>query len=280
MMIYPWLTCYSSSMDRYYVGSQEIVIGDCLEVLKDMTPESVDVTISSPPYNLGTAYHSYDDRQPRERYVAWMQEVGQAIRDVLKPNGSFFLNMGSTNRDPWIMMDVAYALRPLFVLQNHIIWVKSISIGDESFGHFKPISSRRYLNQNHEAIFHFTLHGDVPIDRLAIGVPFKDKTNIARRGHPQDRRCTGNTWFLPYETVQSRGQKFDHPAAFPIELAAHCIKLHGVVDAVVLDPFMGSGSTLVAAAQLGNRGIGIEIDPFYAERAVTRLEALELVTSS
>lgn len=265
-------------MDRFNVGSQEIIVGDCLDVLKGMATESVDVVVSSPPYNLGTAYHSYDDSKPRDQYLAWIQQVGTAIRHIMKPQASFFLNVGSTNTDPWIAMDVANALRSQFVLQNHIIWVKSISIREASFGHFKPITSRRYLNQNHEAIFHFTLHGDVPIDRLAIGVPFKDKTNITRRGHTQDRRCTGNTWFLPYETVQSKEQKFDHPASFPVELAAQCIKLHGVVDAVVLDPFMGAGSTLVAATQLGIRGIGIEIDPFYAERAVSRLQALELVT--
>jgi site-specific DNA-methyltransferase (adenine-specific) len=192
---------------------------------------------------------------------------------VLKTNGSFFLNVGSTNSDPWIAHDVAATLRPLFVLQNHIIWVKSISIGTDTIGHFKPINSRRYLNQNHESVFHFTHSGEVPIDRLAIGVEFKDKSNLERRGHAQDRRCAGNIWLVPYETVQAKWQKHNHPASYPVALVERCLKLHGKPDAVVLDPFLGSGTTLVAAERLGHRGIGIEIDQQYADTAFTRLTA-------
>src|SRR3546814_4183417 len=81
--------------------------------------------------------------------------------------GSFFLNVGGTSCDPWIAMDVASAFRDIFVLQNHIAWVKSVSIGEDTVGHFKPITSRRYLNNNHEAVFHFTRTGDVEVDRLA-----------------------------------------------------------------------------------------------------------------
>jgi site-specific DNA-methyltransferase (adenine-specific) len=167
---------------------------------------------------------------------------------------------------------VASAFRETFVLQNHIIWVKSISIGDDTVGHFKPITSRRYLNQNHEAIFHFTKTGSVEIDRLAIGVPFKDKSNIARWGHARDKRCGGNVWFIPYKTVQSKAQKHHHPAGFPVELPERCIKLHGRTNAAVLDPFLGAGSTLVAAQNLGCSGIGLELDSAYAEAAVARLK--------
>jgi len=168
-------------------------------------------------------------------------------------------------------MDVATVFRNHFTLQNHIAWVKSVSIREDSYGHFKPIRSQRFLNSNHEAIFHFTNSGSVTIDRLAVGVPFADKSNIARRGHAQDRRCPGNAWFIPYETVQSKAQKHHHPAGFPVALPERCIKLHGVAGATVLDPFLGAGSTLVAAQSLGCKGIGIEIDRGYAEAAVWRL---------
>src|SRR3954468_10590142 len=138
-------------------------------------------------------------------------------------------------------MEVAGALRDVFVLQNHILWVKSISIGDTTVGHFKPITSRRYLNHNHEAIFHFTKTGAVELDRLAIGEPFKDKSNIVRWGHKRNRRCAGDVWFIPYPTVRSKAQKFDHPAGFPVALPERCIRLHGVRSARVLDPFLGTG---------------------------------------
>jgi site-specific DNA-methyltransferase (adenine-specific) len=256
---------------HWAIGRHQVWNGDCVATLRSMPPASVDVIVTSPPYNIGVAYRTYDDRRPRPEYITWLRDVGRELSRVLKKDGSFFLNVGSTNSDPWISMDVAGAFRESFVMQNLIAWVKSVAIGDDTVGHFKPINSRRFLNHNHESIFHFTHEGDVDLDRLAIGVPFKDKTNIARWGHSRDRRCAGNTWFIPYQTVRSKSQKFNHPAGFPVDLPKRCLQLHGVDGAVVLDPFLGAGTTLVAAEQLGMRGIGIEIDPHYAEIASERL---------
>lgn len=259
---------------RLTAGRQEIRVGDVLEQLAALPPDSVDVVVTSPPYNIGIAYRSHRDRLPRESYLDWMEQVALALRRVLKPDGALFLNIGATNADGWIAHDVAARFRSHFVLQNTISWVKSLSIGEETHGHFKPITSPRFLNNNHETIFHFTADGAVPIDRLAVGVPFQDKSNIGRWGHATDRRCAGNVWFIPYETVRSRRQKFDHPAGFPLALPERCIRLHGRADAVVLDPFLGAGTTLVAAERLGHRGVGIEIDPVYAAIARERIAAL------
>jgi site-specific DNA-methyltransferase (adenine-specific) len=256
---------------EWTVGRQRILQADCLAGLAALAPDSIDVCVTSPPYNIGVAYRSYQDRMPRQAYLDWLGEVGGAIHRVLKPDGSFFLNVGSTGSDPWIGTDAARAMGEPFILQNHIVWVKSLSIGDDTVGHFKPITSARFLNHNHEAIFHFTKTGRVPIDRLAVGVPFKDKSNIARWGHARDRRCGGNVWFIPYQTVKSRAEKFDHPAGFPVELPLRCIQLHGVETPVVLDPFLGAGTTLVAAETLGAEGLGFELDWAYAERAAARL---------
>ena len=163
-----------------------------------------------------------------------------------------------------------------FHLQNHITWIKSIGIGSASTGHFKPIGGRRFMHHNHEHIFHLTLDNDVELDRFAIGIPFQDKSNIARRGHPRDLRCRGNTWFIPYPTVKTKAQKYWHPATFPVELPLWCIYLHGRKPAVVLDPFLGTGTTLVAAHFAGAEGIGIDIDATYIETACKRLsEAVE-----
>lgn len=236
-----------------------------------MRERSIDVVVTSPPYNLGIQYAGYSDDLPREEYLHWLANVGRQVRRVLREDGSFFLNVGSSSRDPWTAMDVAQALRRDFVLQNHVIWVKSISVGEDTVGHFKPINSDRYLNNNFEHVFHFTKSGSSLLNRLAIGVPFKDKSNIGRWGHARDRRCRGNAWFIPYKTVRSKSQKYHHPCTFPVELAEHCIRLHGRPDPVVLDPFLGSGSTLVAAKGLGLRAIGIELDPGYAETARARL---------
>ena len=256
------------------VGRQRILVGDCLLHMQAMPPGSVDVCVTSPPYNIGVAYGRHHDRMPQDAYLAWMAEVGAELARVLRDDGSLFLNVGGTGAQPWLAHDVARALAgTAWTLQNHIVWVKSLSIGNDTVGHFKPIQSRRFLNNNHEAVFHFTRTGTVPLDRLAVGVPFKDKSNIARRGHAQDRRCGGNVWFMPYETVNSKAKKFGHPAGFPVELPLRCIQLHGKPGAAVLDPFAGAGTTLVAAQRLGRPGTGIELDPAYADAAEARLQA-------
>ena len=255
------------------IGRQTVVLGDCLAGLRQLISGSIDVCVTSPPYNIGIAYNSHNDRMPRPAYLAWMAELGREISRVLGDDGSFFLNVGSTNVDPWLAVEVASAFKACFTLQNNIIWVKSVSIGDDTVGHFKPISSRRFLNNNFESVFHFTKTGRTAVDRLAVGVPFKDKSNIARWGHARDRRCAGNVWFIPYKTVRSKAQKFDHPSGFPIDLATRCIQMHGKTEPSILDPFLGAGTTLVAAERLGGAGIGFEIDPVYAEAAVARLEA-------
>lgn len=255
------------------IGRHRLITGDCLAVLSALAGDSIDVAVTSPPYNIDLRYRAYRDRREEADYLDWMVAVCAEIRRVLKPKGSFFLNISGSSARPWLPFELIVRLRPHFHLQNHITWVKSIAIGEDSSGHYKPINGGRYLNHAHEHIFHLTRDGGVALDRLAVGVPYKDKSNIARRGHAQDLHCRGNTWFIPYRTVNSRAQKFHHPGTFPVELPQWCIRLHGQPAPVVLDPFMGTGTTLVAAHREGGHGIGIDIDPHYVEIAEARLAA-------
>ncbi len=253
------------------VGRHVLWHGDCLAVLAACAAESFDVVVTSPPYNLNLDYGAYDDRRGEAEYLDWMVAVCAAVKRVLAPGGSFFLNISGSNSRPWLPFELIVRLRPLFVLQNHITWIKSIVTPELSVGHFKPLAGLRFLNHNHEHIFHLTHRGDVKLDRLAIGVPFKDKSNIARRGHARDARCRGNTWFIPYKTVQSKTEKFNHPGTFPLDLPRWCIRLHGQPGARVLDPFMGTGTTLLAAALEGACGTGIDVDAAYVAVAEARL---------
>ena len=252
-------------------GNQELISGDCLDAMAEIEPESIDVVVTSPPYNLNLAYNTYEDFRGETDYLDWMVEVATSVKRLMKPNASFFLNIAGSSSQPWIPFELATRLRSHFVLQNHIVWVKSIGIGLDSTGHFKPIAGKRFTHHNHEHIFHFTIDGNVELDRLAIGVPFRDKSNIARWGHKRDLRCRGNTWFIPYKTVRSKAQKHHHPGTFPVELPLWCIYLHGSRSASVLDPFVGSGTTMVAAQVAGARGIGIDLDQSYLATAVERI---------
>lgn len=249
--------------------------------MKKLPNDSVDLVVTSPPYNLGIRYSKYSDRQKREDYLKWCQEWATELKRILKPGGSFFLNVGAAPSNPMLPHELVIAFRELFVLQNTIHWIKSIAIEDragqqKSFGHFKPISSKRFLNDCHEYIFHFTRSGDVKLERLAIGVPYADKSNIARWSHTggSDKRCRGNTWFVPYETIQSREKERPHPATFPVQLAEWCIRLHGVERvATMLDPFLGIGNSGIAARKYGVREfIGFEIDELYLAEARRKLQ--------
>jgi site-specific DNA-methyltransferase (adenine-specific) len=242
---------------------------------------SVDVVVTSPPYNLGTRYHSHSDDAPRADYLAWCDTWAAAVQRALAPAGSFFLNVGGKPRDPYVPFDVLTVMRGHFVLQNVFHWVKSIAImrdevgdypgleADVVVGHYKPINSPRFVNDCHEYVFHLTHRGDVALDRLAVGVPYRDKSNVGRwKSAVRDRHCRGNTWFLPYPTILRRARDRPHPATFPPSLPERCIRLHGLRRVrLVLDPFMGLGSTAAACARLGVSCIGFEIDPRYCALA-------------
>ena len=247
---------------------------DCLNVLKQQPSRSIDVIVTSPPYNLGIRYNQYDDTMSRADYLEWTNAwVAEAAR-LLRPDGSLFLNVGAKPTDPWTALDVAQAVRPHLQLQNIIHWIKSIYIDKAQLavGHYKPINSDRFLNDCHEFIFHFSPSASTAVDRLALGVPYQDQSNVARwRAAADGVRCRGNTWFIPYETIQRRDRDRPHPATFPSQLPEQCLRLHGLkkID-TVMDPFTGIGSTAVACARLGVSFVGCEIDETYLNEAVAR----------
>lgn len=260
----------------------ELCLGDCLPGMAHLPSAAIDLVVTSPPYNLNIKYGKYSDRQDRTSYLEWCRDWATQVRRVLKPEGSFFLNIGAAPSNPMLPHEIVMSLRDLFVLQNTIHWIKSISIEDKagalrSHGHFKPISSKRFLHDCHEYIFHFSIQRRVQLDRLAIGVPYADKSNIARWSHTEgsDLRCRGNTWFIPYETIQSRAKERPHPATFPVQLAEWCIKLHGTSRlTTMLDPFLGIGNSALAAKRCGvKKFIGFEIDREYLAEAKRRLKA-------
>jgi site-specific DNA-methyltransferase (adenine-specific) len=291
-----------------------IHLEDCVKGMLALPANSVDIVTTSPPYNLGIAYGTYKDNKPRREYLDWLSQVFEAVKHCLRDNGHFWLNVGYSNIDPWVGMDVAQVAREHFVLQNNFTWVKSITINDVTTGHFKPINSDRFANPTWEHLFHFTKTGAVPCDKLAIGVPYMWDCNIDNTGRLRgrlakklgfsnikdfnsnatddqkqkfdheleiklshqkpkaDSRCRGNTWFVPYDTIANREKhRGSHPATFPVALIEQCIKFSGVKQGVLVDPFMGSGTSAVAAVNCGIEYIGFDIDADYKAFAEDRI---------
>ncbi len=246
---------------------------DCLTAMRSRIGDAtISTVVTSPPYNIGVQYNRYQDDRPHDEYLDWLDEVFQEVKRVLADDGSFFLNVGSSRTRPWNAVHIAEVAGRHFRLQNEIVWVKSIAINGTTYGHFTPLAGNKYLNHNFESVYHFTKTGKVRLDRLAVGVPYEYASNLTRNRAGGNLRCAGDVWFIPYETVQDRGNKGYHPAVFPVELAERCIRLAGVRrNAVVLDPFMGSASTLMACKELRLRGIGIDTDPAYCKQARRRL---------
>lgn len=258
---------------------------DCLDGLRAMERQgmSVDVIVTSPPYNIGKPYHTHEDNLPRDQYLEWMETVVRACKSVMAKDASFFLNVGGKPSDHWIPFELALRCKEHLQLQNVIHWVKSIALpkedmgsyphvcSDLAVGHYQPVNSPKFLSNCHEYIFHFTQTGAVPLEKRAVGVPYQDKSNIGRwKSATEDCRERGNTWFIPYETIQEARL---HPTTFPVQLPDMCLRLHGLSRIrLVLDPFMGCGSTAIACVRRKVPFIGFDIDPLYVAETSARLE--------
>jgi len=288
---------------------------DCITGMKKLPEKSVDICVTSPPYNLTINYGVYDDNKPREEYLGWLEEVFIEIKRCLKDDGHFWLNVGYSNVDPWVGMDVAQIARKHFTLQNNFVWVKSISIDDVTTGHFKPINSGRFSNPTWEHLFHFTKNGNVKCDKLSVGVPYMYDSNtdkesrlrgrlVKKMGYKnqkhfyneaseneidslnqmvvdkmkgkvvETKRCKGNSWFIPYDTIQNREKhRGSHPATYPIKLVDDCIKFSGITKkGLLIDPFMGSGTSAISAINNGLSYIGYDVDDDYISFANDRIE--------
>ena len=223
-----------------------IIQQDCVMGMSELDKGSVDCIVTSPPYKDEDGYT--DDLM-----VAWLEQAHR----VLKTNSVLFMNFGHLAGFKSRAFRVAMMAEDVgFVWNDTITWVKN---------HYRPIQGNKRVNNLTEFIFILT-KGKPSLDRLAIGVPYADKSNIGRFA-TQDLKCRGNVWPLKYKTVQSKEQK-RHNDRFPVDLPLWCLLLAGLEeDSLVVDPFNGSGTTGIACKILGHRYIGYEINPYYVQYA-------------
>jgi site-specific DNA-methyltransferase (adenine-specific) len=228
-------------------------------IKKHLYSNSVDLIVTSPPYK---------DEDGWTEDLIYQASLGW--QRVLKPGGLLFLNFGHLAEDKFRPFKTAEIIMShgVFKLNETITWVKN---------HYRPIQGSKRLNNLSEFIFLFYKDEMPDLDRLAIGVPYADKSNAKRFAGGRDLKCGGNVWYINYETITDSSQKL-HNDRFPLELPERCIKLSGLKRGLVLDPFSGSGTTCFAAKKLGFEFIGIEQNPSHVRTSIERLTLIPYVS--
>jgi len=245
------------------MGMIQLFNGDCLEVMQDMPDNFVDLCISSPPYNLNIKYKTYKDK--RVDYIDWQIEIWNTVCQKLKDTGQLFFNIQSIRKNYFMPFEIVSKLD--WQVQNIFIWNKSLLIDNYIKGQSFAPKSKKYVANGWEYVFHITKNGKRELNWESSKVPYNPKwakANKKRFGYTH--RPTVNTWFIPYETVNkstSYKNNIKHPAKFPKQLVKQCINISSIKNGIILDPFLGSGTTGIVAKESGFNFIGIEIDKDY-----------------
>ena len=241
--------------------------GDCTEVLKTLPDACVDCCVTSPPYNIGLDYGHADDCKSRAEYLAFTRDYLAECYRVLKDDGRFCLNIGytvSTVKTAGLdYIELLNLIKSIgYTIRETIIWVKSHREGDpQSFcgsntawgswmSAANPVCRARM-----EFIFVLNKHSVKKNNR---------GTSTMTRQEFMDFAST--VWYFPAERSRL------HKAPFPVELPYRCIQFYTYHGDVVLDPFVGSGTTAVACVRTGRRYIGIEQNPDYIRMAEGRIQ--------
>ena len=231
---------------------------DCIVGLKSLPENSVDLIITSPPYNLNISYQDHKDDMSLDSYYDWCQIWIKECFRVLKDGGRFCLQIGCFQpqlNEPSYSTFTKLFQDAGFTFREFIIWNKNQIPKRTAWGSWMSPSNPRILPP-FEMIINF--HKGSP------KIIQKGETDLTKEEFIQ---WTNGLWVIAPESAKKR----NHPAPFPEELAYRCIKMHSYIGSVVLDPFNGSGTTTSVAKRLGRSYIGFDITSEYCKLAEDRL---------
>ena len=231
---------------------------DCVSGLKLLPDNSVDLIVTSPPYNLNINYQDHKDDMILESYYKWCKEWIIESYRVTKDGGRFCLQIGCFQpqiNEPSYATFTKLFQDAGFIFREFVIWNKNQIPKRTAWGSWMSPSNPRILPP-FEMIINF--HKKSP------KILEKGESDLLREEFIQ---WTNGLWVIAPESAKKR----NHPAPFPEELATRCIKMHSYVGGVVVDPFNGSGTTTFVAKKLGRKYIGFDITKEYCEFAEKRL---------
>lgn len=256
----------------------EVWAGDCVQQLARVPEGAVDLAFADPPFNIGYEYDVYHDRRAKAEYLDWTDRWLDAVRRVLKPTGSLWLAIGDE-----YAAEIKIKLDKLgLTMRNWVVW-------HYTFG----VNCTKKFNRSHAHLLYYVVDPKAfTFNADAVRVPSARQTTYAdRRANPVGK-LPDDTWVLrPQETAEhfrSDGdtwsvsrvcgtfkERTGHPCQMPEALLERVIRVSSNERDLVLDPFAGSGTTLVAAKRLGRKYLGVELSPDYADAVQERLAGVK-----
>lgn len=254
---------------------------DCVRGLAEIEPGSVDLVFADPPFNIGYDYDVYEDRKSADAYLDWCREWLVGVVGVLKPTGTFWLAIG----DEFAAELKVCATRELgLVCRSWVVWYYT-------FG----VNCKKKFTRSHAHLFHFVKDGkNFTFNDLEVRVPSARQLVYAdARANPQGRlpddtwilrpqdlpegfRPEEDTWYFPRVAGTFKERAGFHGCQMPEQLLGRIIKCCSHPGERVLDPFAGSGSTLVVAKKLGRQWLGFDLSKSYVAAANRRLDAVHV----
>jgi DNA modification methylase len=237
----------------------DIILCKSSESMEEVPDSSVHLMVTSPPYNVGK---EYDEDFTLKEYLLFLKSVFKEVYRVLVPGGRVCINVANLGRKPYIplhayiaddMIDLGYFMR------GEIIWNKASSASPSTAWGSWLSASNPTLRDVHEYILVFSK------ETYKRNLLEKREDTITKE---EFLEVTKSVWDFPAVSAKQVG----HPAPFPVELPYRCIQLYTFENEVVLDPFMGSGQTALAALKTGRHYIGYETDQEYVQLAENRIK--------
>ena len=240
------------------IDGLDVIFNHTSEEMKELPDCSVHLMVTSPPYNVGK---DYDEDLSLEEYLTFLKRVWKETYRVLVSGGRACINVANVGRKPYIPLH-AFIMRDMidlgFLMRGEIIWDKAASASSSTAWGSWQSATNPTLRDTHEYILVFSKGG---FHREKID----GRENTILKD--QFLEFTKSVWAFASESARKVG----HPAPFPIELPHRLIQLYTFSNEVVLDPFMGSGQTALAALKAGRHFMGYEINEEYNTLAQKRI---------
>ena len=230
----------------------KLIVGDALEILREISDSSIDIVVTSPPYNKrdrlygwlvsNENYSHYQDKMPQDDYEKWQIDILNQLYRLAKPGGSLFYNHKIRWEKGKLIHPYNWVSESDWTMRQEIIWDRILAANVRGWRYWQ-IDERIYWLYK-------------PIKTHLVGAELESK-------HAK----LSSIW-----RISPAPRSNEHPAPFPLQIPVRAIfSMPGEEKKIVLDPFCGSGTTLIAAKILGHHYIGIDISPRYIETATKRL---------